>query len=112
MQIQIPETGVIKKQKVDLSKDVSIIYGYNNSGKTTILKALDRSFQNRLMECFISGKEGELAIYIPTNRIIVSANNTDELQLKDYEEFIHYQKDSDSDYSLHIKRLRDHLLTN
>lgn len=112
MQIQIPETGVIKKQKVDLGKDVSIIYGYNNSGKTTILKALDRAFQNRLMECFISGKKGELAIYIPTNRIIVSANNTDELQLRDYEEFIHYQKDSYSDYSLHLKRLRDHLLTN
>lgn len=112
MLIQIPETGVIKKQKFDIGKDVSIIYGYNNSGKTTILKAMDQAFHNRLMEQFILGKTGELAIYIPTNRIIVSENNTDELQLKDYEEFIHYQKDSYKDYSLHLKRLRDQLLTN
>lgn len=112
MFIQIPETGVIKKQKVNIGKDVSIIYGYNNCGKTTILKALNHAFQSRLMEHFIMGQTGELAIYIPTNRIIVSENNTDELQLKDYEEFIHYQKDSYEDYSLHLKRLRDHLLSN
>ncbi len=112
MLIQIPETGIIKKQKFDIGKDVSIIYGYNNCGKTTVLKALDHAFQSRLMEQFIIEEDGELAIYIPTNRIIISENNTDELQLKDYEEFIHYQKDSYGDYSLHLKRLRDHLLTN
>lgn len=112
MLIQIPETGVIKKQKFDIGKNVSIIYGYNNCGKTTILKALDHAFRNRMMEQFILGKMGELAIYIPTNRIIVSENNTDQLQLKDCEEFIHYQKDSYKDYSLHLKRLRDHLLAN
>ena len=50
MLIQIPQTGVIKKQKFDIGEDVSIIYGYNNSGKTTILKVLDDAFRNRLME--------------------------------------------------------------
>ncbi|MDE6607684.1 MAG: AAA family ATPase [Lachnospiraceae bacterium] len=112
MLIQIPETGVIKKQKFDIGRDVSIIYGYNNCGKTTILKAMDRAFHSRLMEQFILGRAGELAIYIPTNRIIVSESNTDELRLKDCEEFIHYQQDSYKDYSLHLKRLRDQLLTN
>lgn len=112
MLIQIPKTGVIKKQKFDIGKDVSIIYGYNNSGKTTILKALDHAFHNRLMEQFILGRSGELAIYIPTNRIIVSANKTDKLTLKDCEEFIHYQQDSYTEYSLHLKRLRDQLLAN
>lgn len=112
MLIQIPETGIIKKQAFDLSHDVSIIYGYNNSGKTTILKALDHVFRNRLLEQFILSKAGELAIYIPTNRVIVSENSTDELQLKDYEELIHYQQDSYKDYSLHLKRLRDQLLAN
>ena len=53
MDIQIPETGVIKKQKVEINSDVSIIYGYNNSGKTTLLKALDQIFANRQMEQFI-----------------------------------------------------------
>jgi len=112
MLIQIPQTGVIKKQRFHISRDVSIIYGYNNCGKTTILKALDDAFRNRLMGQFILGQTGEVAIYIPTNRIVVSGNNTDEIQLKDYEEWIHYQKDSYRDYSLHLKRLRDQLLTN
>lgn len=112
MLIQIPKEGVIQEQKFDISRDVSIIYGYNNCGKTTILKVLDSVFHNRLMERFIMGQTGELAIYIPTNRIIVSENATDEVKLKDCEEFIHYQKDSYKDYSLHLKRLRDHLLTN
>ena len=88
MQVQIPQTGVIKKQQLDIDKEVSIIYGYNNSGKTTILKVLDSVFHNRLMENFILGKAGEIAIYIPTNRVIVSENNTEELHLKDCEELI------------------------
>lgn len=112
MLVQIPETGVIKKQKFDIGKDVSIIYGYNNCGKTTILKALDQVFSSRMMEKFLSGENGEIDIYIPTNRIIVSEYSTERLQLKDVEEFIHYQKDSYIDYSLHLKRLRDYLLTN
>lgn len=112
MSIQIPATGVIRKQKVDIGKDVSIIYGYNNCGKTTILKAIDNAFRSKLMEKFILGQTGDLAIYIPTNRVIVSEYNTDQTPLKDYEEFINYQKDSYKDYSLHLKRLRDSLLIN
>lgn len=112
MLVQIPKKGVIQEQKFDIRQDVSIIYGYNNCGKTTILKVLDQVFHNRMMEQFILGQTGELAIYIPTNRIIVSENATDEIKLKDCEEFIHYQRDSYQDYSLHLKRLRDHLLTN
>ena len=57
MYIQISETGVIKRQKVDIDSDVSIIYGYNNSGKTTLLKALDQAFANRQMEKFIFGRK-------------------------------------------------------
>lgn len=110
MDIQIPETGVIKKQKVEIDSDVSIIYGYNNSGKTTLLKALDQIFANRQMEQFILGQSGEQAVYIPTNRIVVSEYSTEQPQLKDCEEWLHYQKDSYKDYSLHLKRLRDYLL--
>lgn len=112
MLVQIPETGVIKKQKFDIEKEVSIIYGYNNCGKTTFLKALDQVFCSRMMERFLMGEDGEIDIYIPTNRIVVSEYSTERLQLKDVEEFIHYQKDSYIDYSLHLKRLRDYLFTN
>ena len=48
MLLNIPETGVIKKQSFEIKQDVSILYGFNNCGKTTILKALDQVFQNRL----------------------------------------------------------------
>lgn len=112
MVIEIPKTGVIKKQKLDIEKDVSIIYGYNNCGKTTFLKAMDNAFRSRLMENFVLGQKVDLAIYIPTNRVVTSGHNTEKLQLKDCEEFIKYQEDSYKDYSLHLKRLRDHLLTN
>lgn len=112
MVVQIPEMGVIKKQKFDIGKDVSIIYGYNNCGKTTFLKALDQVFRSRMMEKFLSGEASEIDIYIPTNRIVVSEYSTERPLLKDVEEFIHYQKDSYIDYSLHLKRLRDYLLTN
>lgn len=112
MLVKIPETGVIGKQEFDIKQDVSIIYGYNNCGKTTILRALDQAFQYEIMRQFIYGMVRDLAIYIPTNRIVISENNTDALRLNDYEDFIHYQKDSYKDYSLHLKRLRDQLLKN
>ncbi len=112
MYIQISETGVIKRQKVDIDSDVSIIYGYNNSGKTTLLKALDQAFANRQMEKFILGQSGDQALYIPTNRIVISEHSTEQPQLKDCEDWLHYQKDSYKDYSLHLKRLRDHILSN
>lgn len=112
MLIQIPQTGVIQKQTFDIKQEVSIIYGYNNCGKTTLLRALNQAFHSQLMERFIQGQEGEVAIYIPTNRVVVSGSNTDELRLKDYEEFVHYQKDSLKDYSLHLKQLRDQLFRN
>lgn len=56
MLVQIPKKGVIQEQKFDIRQDVSIIYGYNNCGKTTILKVLDQVFHNRMMEQFILGQ--------------------------------------------------------
>lgn len=102
--------STVRKQKLDIVRDVTIIYGYNNSGKTTILKVIDDVFRNMLMEKFIRQEAGELAVYISTNRVIDSESNTEELHLKDCEELMHYQKDSYRDYSLHLKRLRDQLM--
>lgn len=112
MNIQIPKSGIIKEQRIKISKDVSIIYGYNNSGKTTLLKAIDIVFHNKLMENFLLSRTVEMEIYIPTNRVIVNNAKTEYLQLKDCEDFINYQNDTYKDYSLHLKRLRDYLLAN
>lgn len=107
MIIEIPQMGVVKKQNIDLDKDVSIIYGYNNSGKTTILKAINHRFYSITMEKFLLGEKCESAVYIPTNRINLSNIKTETVLLKDIEEFINYQKDIYKDYGLHLKKLRD-----
>lgn len=112
MQLQISEMGIIKKQVLDIQKDISIIYGYNNSGKTTLLLAIMNTFYSYMMENFISGENTNMLIYIPTNRVVVRETKTERRPLKDIEDFIKYQKDTYQDYSLHLKKLRDELLTN
>lgn len=110
MNILIPETGIVKEQNINIQKDVSIIYGYNNSGKTTFLKVLNKVFYNRLMESYLSDTESEISVFIPTNRVIISEVATEHQVFKDLEEFINDQKDAYSDYGLHLKKIRDYLL--
>ena len=112
MIIDIPQMGVVKKQKIKLDADVNIIYGYNNSGKTTILRAINDRFYKITMEKFLLGHKCEPAVYIPTNRIVLSDVQTEKVLLRDIEEFVNHQKDIDKDYNLHLKRLRDTYMVN
>ncbi len=109
MKIQIPATGIVKEQTFCTDKSVSIIYGYNNHGKTTILKAISQVLSQKLMEDFIFGGFSVLSVYIPTNRLIVSKTRTDDFRPRDIEEFVQYQEDAQEDFSLHLKRIRDYL---
>lgn len=110
--LEIPLTGIIKKQSMKIDREVVIIYGYNNSGKTSFLHVLNQIFNHKLMENFLLKREGELSVYIPTNRLVLSRAKTEDVKLKDLEEFIHYQKDAGDDYNLHLKRIRDSLMSN
>lgn len=112
MDILIPETGIIKEQNINIQRDVSIIYGYNNSGKTTFLKVLDKMFYSKLMESYLSNTESAISVFIPTNRVIVSEVATEHKVFRDLEEFINDQKDAFGDYGLHLKKIRDYLLKN
>lgn len=110
--VKIPMTGMIKEQCMNIDKEVVIIYGYNNSGKTSFLNAVNQVFYNRLLENFLRKEEGELSVYIPTNRLILSEAKTEDVKLKDLEEFLYYQRDAQGDYNLHLKRIRDSLMAN
>ncbi len=110
MEIQIPQVNVIKQQRMTIDKDVSIIYGYNNSGKTSILKAIYTSLETALLTSFLSGGDGQRSVYIPTNRLIYSPVNTKDPLPEDVEDFVSYQRGIYDDYSLHLKHLRDYLL--
>lgn len=121
MEIKIPESGVIKEQIVDIEKKVSVIYGYNNSGKTSFLRMLNEAISSRLLKQFIlgqreeaavSGQKNVMSVYIPTNRLIVSDVKTEPVRLKDLEEFLSYQRESYKNYDLHLKAIRDYLLCN
>lgn len=110
--LQIPTTGMIKEQSMKIDREVVIIYGYNNSGKTSFLSVLNQVFYHKLMENFLLKREGELSVYIPTNRLVLSKAQTEDVKLKDLEEFIYYQRDAQDDYNLHLKRIRDSLMAN
>ncbi len=112
MEIQIPAKGVIKEQTLEIDKEVSIIYGYNNSGKTTILNVINEVFYNKLMKGFIFDLESDICIYIPTNRVVVSNIRTENIRLKDVEELINYQTDVFNEYDLHLKKIREYLISN
>jgi uncharacterized protein (TIGR02646 family) len=109
MTIQIPAAGIVKEQTFCTDKRVSIIYGYNNHGKTTILKTISQVLCQRVTEDFILGRDFVLSVYIPTNRLIVSKTQTDDFRPRDIEEFVYYQEDALDDFGLHLKRIRDYL---
>lgn len=112
MRIQIPKNGIVKAQNLDIKKEISIIYGFNNSGKTTILKTLNSQLSDKLRQAFWSGAGSEIPLYIPTNRLVVSDANTKGELPGDLEELMQYQKEALENYSLHLKNIRDILLAN
>lgn len=110
MNIQIPANEIIKEQTLEVGNGVSIIYGCNNSGKTTILRVINDVFNAELMESIFRGTESPMPVYIPTNRIIAADINTESTGYRDREDFLNYQRAIYRDYSLHIKKIRDYLL--
>lgn len=111
MKFFVSKTGVIEEQIVELDNDVTIIYGYNNSGKTTILRVINDAISKKAKEGFIIGKDEELSLYMPTDRVVLRERLLDDRRLNDVEDYLNYQKEMLEDYSFHLKKVRDSLMS-
>ena len=113
MVFNLKENGVIKQQSIEITETMIGIYGYNNSGKTTILKELDKTIDTENMRYIVDEREYIRSLFIPTNRVIVSQVHTkSSTSIKDIEEFLAYKKDSYKGFDLHLKLIREKLLKN
>ena len=112
MIFEIEANDVIQKQNIEITETMMGIYGYNNSGKTTILKELDKIIDKKNRGCIVNEGEYVRALFIPTNRVIVRDAYTSDKSIDDIEEFLAYKKDSYHEFDLHLKVIREKLLKN
>lgn len=114
MIVILPEQGMIKKQEIDLSNKVTIIYGHNNCGKTSVLRLINQFFDRRSIAGFFEKVSNEafdnISLYIPTNRVVVSTRLTELQAFEDIENMINYKRELYAEYDLHLKMIRDYLL--
>lgn len=112
MVFKLKGNDVIKEQDIEVTESLIGIYGYDNSGKTTILKELDKVIDEENIKCIVNDGEYIRSLFIPTNRVIVRQAHTSSTQIKDIEEFLAYKKDSYNEFDLHLKLIRENLLSN
>lgn len=112
MVFKLKGNDVIKEQDIEVTESLIGIYGYNNSGKTTILKELDKVIDEENIKCIVNDVEYIRSLFIPTNRVIVRQAHTSSTQIKDIEEFLAYKKDSYNEFDLHLRLIRENLLRN
>lgn len=112
MVFKLKGNDVIKEQDIEVTESLIGIYGYNNSGKTTILKELDKVIDEENIKCIVNDGEYIRSLLIPTNRVIVRQAHTSSTQIKDIEEFLAYKKDSYNEFDLHLRLIRENLLRN
>lgn len=112
MVFKLKGNDVIKEQDIEVTESLIGIYGYNNSGKTTILKELDKVIDEENIKCIVNDGEYIRSIFIPTNRVIVKQAHTSSTPIKDIEEFLAYKKDSYNEFDLHLKVIRENMLGN
>ena len=114
MKIALPKQGMIREQEIDISGDVTIIYGLNNCGKTSVLKLMDRFLDRQLITKLFHGRLDESfnepSLYIPTNRVTKSIRLTEMKEFEDLESIINYKQEMYTEYDLHLKGIRDYLL--
>ena len=82
MQIKISGNEVLLEQDLSLESKISIIYGENNSGKTSLLRSISNYYSEESKRDFFSRNEKKYWNYIPTNRLIYSNR-----QFRDYSDY-------------------------
>jgi energy-coupling factor transporter ATP-binding protein EcfA2 len=112
MVFELQENDVIKKQNIEITETMMGIYGYNNSGKTTVLRELDKIIDKENWGCIVNEGQYIRSLFIPTNRVIVREAYTSSASVKDLEDFLAYKRDSYKEYDLHLRIIRADLLQN
>lgn len=107
--IEIEEQGIIQSQTITISKEVSLIYGYNNCGKTTLLKDINSYFDKQLQRSILEEKDFLLSLYLPTNRLVVNQYFAQEYYIPDKEVLLNYKRDIYGDFASHLNVLRKSL---
>lgn len=111
-EIQIEAQGVVQSQVIALPREVSLIYGYNNCGKTTLLRGINEYFDKQLQRSIIDGKETPLSLFLPTNRLMVNQYLLKEYNIPDKEMLLNYKKEIYGDFAFHLNVLRENLFEN
>ena len=107
MVFKLKGNDVIKEQDIEVTESL-----IGNSGKTTILKELDKVIDEENIKCIVNDGEYIRSLFIPTNRVIVRQAHTSSTPIKDIEEFLAYKKDSYNEFDLHLRLIRENLLRN
>lgn len=112
LKLKLKGNDVIKEQSIEITETMMGIYGYNNSGKTTVLKELDKIIDEENIKCIVNQGEYIRSLFIPTNRVIVRQAYTSSTPIKDIEEFLRYKEDSYEEFDLHLRLIREKLFKN
>lgn len=101
MDIEINEYNNVVKQKISVTEKINIIYGRNNSGKSSLLKSLF----NGLFD--ISREQNISFNLLTTDRINVSTIILKQEDKKTYEGFCNTLKNKNLEIREHLKKLRN-----
>lgn len=112
MILDLKGNEIVRAQRFEVEEDLIGIYGYNNSGKTTVLKEFDRIIDKNNRKNIIENGIFTKSLFIPTNRIITRQAYTNNKNIKDLEGLLSYKKDCYNEFDLHLRTIRDLLLCN
>ena len=110
--IDIAERGIVKKQSLRINTDLVVIYGYNNSGKTSILKAIEESLLHKAYRSILREENPERFFFIPTDRLVLSSVRTEYKKINGIEQFYLNNQSNKADMRTYLKMIRDHYTSN
>ncbi len=103
--IYLDEMDIIKEQELELNKQVTIIYGLNNSGKTKLLNQINSVIINNYKDVYFSDQSEQQFTFLPTGRL-GSSGYINEIIVSDYEMYLQYNTSKSETINNHISSIR------